>query len=53
MVENVKYDWSSPLESAYSSLTGAFGKILNGSESAASALGAVEEKINNQLDKQG
>lgn len=52
MVENVKYDWSSPLESAYSSLTGAFGKILNGSESAASALGAVEEKINNQLDKQ-
>ncbi|MBQ6053558.1 MAG: hypothetical protein IJL30_09805 [Clostridia bacterium] len=51
MVENVKYDWSSPLESAYSSITAAFSKIMNGSESAASALGAVEDKVNAQLDK--
>ncbi|MBR5721637.1 MAG: hypothetical protein IKX78_04055, partial [Clostridia bacterium] len=51
MVENTKYDWSSPLESAYTSITTAFSKIMSGSESAASALGAVEEIVNNKLDK--
>ena len=51
MVENTKYDWSSPLESAYSKLTASFSSIFSGKQSPAAALEAVESQINEQLNK--
>lgn len=49
MVENTKYDWSSPLGSAYSSITTAFSSLVSGRTTASSAFESIETKINDAL----
>jgi len=51
MVENTKYDWSSPLGSKYSKITSAFTSLISGKNTPSAAFEAIESTVNEALNK--